>query len=87
MHKLGKKPLTLQFKQPLAQVPPALAAYNLSLADAGRQLVYSYDTQGERTGITALLDELNAAGIGFNDLSTKQSSLEDIFVDLVRTRS
>ena len=87
MRKLGKKRLAVQLKQPVAQVPPALAAYNLSLADDGRQLVYTYDTQGERTGITALLDELNAAGIGFNDLSTTQSSLEDIFVDLVRTRS
>ncbi|MEZ5763874.1 MAG: ABC transporter ATP-binding protein [Xanthobacteraceae bacterium] len=87
MRKLGKKRLAVQLKQPVTQVPPALAAYNLSLADDGRQLVYTYDTQGERTGITALLDELNAAGIGFNDLSTTQSSLEDIFVDLVRTRS
>ena len=87
MRKLGKKQLTLQLKQPLAQVPAALAGHSLSLADDGRQLIYSYDTQGEKTGITALLDDLHAAGIGFNDLSTTQSSLEDIFVDLVRTRS
>jgi ABC-2 type transport system ATP-binding protein len=87
MRKLGKKQLTLQLKQPVAQVPAALSAHNLSLAGDGRQLVYTYDTQGERTGITALLDDLNAAGIGFNDLSTTQSSLEDIFVDLLRTRS
>ena len=87
MRKLGRKQLTLQLKQPVAQVPAALAAYSLSLADDGRQLVYTYDTKGERTGITALLDDLSAAGIGFNDLNTTQSSLEDIFVDLVRARS
>jgi ABC-2 type transport system ATP-binding protein len=86
MHKLGKKQLKLQLNQKLDAVPPALAAYGLTLAAEGGELVYTYDTQGERTGITTLLKDLNAAGIRFRDLSTIQSSLEDIFVDLVRQR-
>jgi len=86
MHKLGKKQLKLQLNQKLDAVPPALAAYGLTLAAQGGELIYTYDTQGERTGITALLKDLNAAGIRFRDLSTTQSSLEDIFVDLVRQR-
>ena len=84
MRKLGKKQLTLQLQQPLAAVPDALAAHHLTLAADGNELVYTYDTQGERTGITALLDDLGHAGIGFKDLHTTQSSLEDIFVGLVR---
>src|ERR1700726_1336066 len=86
MHKLGKKQLKLQLNQKLEAVPPALAAYGLTLAAEGGELIYTYDTQGERTGITALLKVLNDAGIRFRDLSTTQSSLEDIFVDLVRQR-
>jgi ABC-2 type transport system ATP-binding protein len=86
MHKLGKKQLKLQLNQKLEAVPPALAAYGLTLSPDGLELVYTYDTQGERTGITALLKDLNAASIRFRDLSTTQSSLEDIFVDLVRQR-
>jgi len=65
-------------------VPAALAAYKLSLAGGGSQLTYTYDTKSEYTGITALLDELAQAGIKFKDLQTTQSSLEDIFVGLVR---
>ncbi|HWM48195.1 MAG TPA: ABC transporter ATP-binding protein [Xanthobacteraceae bacterium] len=84
MRKLGQKQLTLELHDPLAEIPPRLAPYALSLASEGHALVYSYDTQGERTGITDLLDELNAAGIRFKDLHTTQSSLEDIFVSLVR---
>ncbi len=84
MHKLGRKQLTLDRLQPLAAVPASLAAYHLALADEGRQLVYSYESQSERTGITRLLDAVGEAGIGFKDLHTTQSSLEDIFVDLVR---
>jgi len=61
-----------------------LRPHNLELADGGARLVYTYDTQAERTGITALLGALNEAGIKFKDLQTTQSSLEDIFVDLVR---
>ena len=84
MRKLGKKELTLQLHKPLAAVPSELGAYRLSLAADGSELTYTYDTQGERTGITALLKDINLAGIRFRDLSTTQSSLEDIFVDLVR---
>jgi ABC-2 type transport system ATP-binding protein len=84
MHKLGKKQLTLQLLQPLNEVPARLASYGLSLGHAGRELVYTYDTKADRTGITGLLDDLAAAGIGFKDLQTTQTSLEDIFVGLVR---
>ncbi len=84
MRKLGRKMLTLQLHGKLDAIPDALARHNLRLADGGTQLVYTYDTQGERTGITALLKDLNEAGIRFRDLQTTQSSLEDIFVDLVR---
>ena len=84
MRKLGRKRLTLELRDPIDEVPPALASYQLSLADGGRALIYTYDTKGERTGITTLLDELRRAGIRFKDLQTMQSSLEDIFVGLVR---
>jgi ABC-2 type transport system ATP-binding protein len=87
MRKLGKKQLTLHLQKRLDAIPPALCAHHLTLAAHGRELVYTYDTQSERTGITTLLDDLGAAGIGFNDLHTTQSSLEDIFVDLVRQQS
>jgi ABC-2 type transport system ATP-binding protein len=84
MRKLGRKQLTLQLQSPLTSLPDALAPYSLELAADGSELVYTYDTTGERTGITALLGDLNAAGIRFKDLQTKQSSLEEIFVSLVR---
>jgi len=84
MQKLGKKQLTLLLQQPLRAVPEALAAHNLMLAPGGTELIYTYDTRGERTGITALLQDLSQAGIRFKDLQTTQSSLQDIFVDLVR---
>jgi ABC-2 type transport system ATP-binding protein len=86
MRKLGKKQLTLQLHGRLDAIPAELAAHRVSLAAEGRELVYTYDTRGERTGITALLADLSRAGIRFRDLSTTQSSLEDIFVDLVRQR-
>jgi ABC-2 type transport system ATP-binding protein len=86
MQKLGKKKLTLQLHRKLPSLPAGLEAYDLSLSPDGTELTYTYDTQGQRTGITALLGGLNAAGIRFKDLSTQQSSLEDIFVDLVRER-
>ena len=84
MQKLGKKQLTLELHNVLEKIPDSLAGYGLALAAGGKELVYSYDTQGERTGITRLLGDLSQAGIRFRDLSTTQSSLEDIFVDLVR---
>ncbi|QGZ34200.1 ABC transporter ATP-binding protein [Stappia indica] len=87
MRKLGRKQLTLHLADPLAAVPAGLSAHSLELSADGSELVYTYDTQGERTGITALLQDLNAAGIRFRDLQTRQSSLEEIFVSLVRTPS
>jgi ABC-2 type transport system ATP-binding protein len=84
MRKLGRKQLTLHLHGRLAAIPPALAAHHLTLVSSGTELVYTYDTQGERTGVTALLDDLHRAGVRFKDLHTTQSSLEDIFVDLVR---
>jgi ABC-2 type transport system ATP-binding protein len=76
--------LILHLHEKLKTLPPALAAYDLTLAADGRELVYTYDTQGERTGITALLRDLNVAGIRLRDLHTTQSSLEEIFVSLVK---
>ena len=84
MAKLGRKRLTLHLQGKLDAVPETLAAYQLALADGGRELVYDYDTRSERTGITSLLGDLRNAGIRFADLETTQSSLEDIFVSLVR---
>jgi len=84
MRKLGKKQLTLQLHRKLDAVPAALAQHRLALVDGGKQLVYTYDTQAEHSEIPALLKELNAAGLELKDLSTSQTSLEDIFVDLVR---
>jgi ABC-2 type transport system ATP-binding protein len=86
MHKLGKKHLTLHLQKPLEAIPEELVAHNLMLSGEGGELTYTYDTQGERTGITRLLGDLNAAGIRFKDLQTTQSSLEDIFVNLVRSK-
>ena len=86
MHKLGRKQLTLQLNDAIGAVPPALAAHQLTLAPDGKELTYTYDSQAERTGITALLADLAAAGIAFKDLKTTQDSLEDIFVDLVRQK-
>jgi ABC-2 type transport system ATP-binding protein len=83
MHKLGKKQLTLQLQQPLTAIPAALAAYPLALSPDGTALTYSYDTQRDQSGIAALLDDLDRAGVVFKDLQTRQSSLEDIFVSLV----
>ena len=86
MRKLGKKQLTLQLHSKLDRLPSGLNKYNLELSVDGSELVYTYDTQTERTGVTDLLAALNATGIMFKDLQTKQSSLEDIFVGLVKER-
>jgi ABC-2 type transport system ATP-binding protein len=86
MRKLGKKQLTLELRDPLAVVPTELVGYGLTLSADGAELTYTYDTKGEHTQITALLDELQRADIRFKDLRTTQSSLEDIFVGLVRQR-
>ena len=84
MRKLGRKQLTLHLHDVIATVPPSLARHGLALTGAGRQLVYTYDTQAEHSDIPALLRDVNAAGLELKDLHTTQSSLEDIFVDLVR---
>ena len=83
MQKLGKKQLKLHLQEKLSVIPPSLAAHHLDLSADGEELVYTYDTKGERTGITSLLNDLGVAGIKFNDLNTTQSSLEEIFVSLV----
>jgi ABC-2 type transport system ATP-binding protein len=84
MRKLGSKQLTIHLQRKLDAVPEALASYRLILSGDSSALVYNYDSQGERTGITALLQDLSKAGIRLRDLETSQSSLEDIFVDLVK---
>jgi ABC-2 type transport system ATP-binding protein len=86
MHKLGKKQLALQLQHAIERVPAELAGYRLDLASNGNELIYTYDTQGDRPNIAALLADLDRAGIRFKDLQTTQSSLEDIFVSLVRER-
>jgi ABC-2 type transport system ATP-binding protein len=87
MHKLGKKQLTLHLKQALAEIPAALHASPLELADDGHALVFTFDVQREQTGIAELLRDLAAHGIDFRDLQSSQSSLEEIFVNLVRARA
>jgi ABC-2 type transport system ATP-binding protein len=84
MRKLGRKQLTIELRDRIDALPAALAAYQLNLAANGKELTYTYDTKGEHTGITALLDDLHLSGIKFKDLQTTQSSLEDIFVGLLR---
>lgn len=84
MRKLGRKQLTLTLQEPLAAIPDSLSSYGLALSPDGGELVYTYDTKAERTGITTLLQALAEAGVRFSDLSTSQSSLEDIFVSLVK---
>ncbi|MEJ0060260.1 MAG: ABC transporter ATP-binding protein [Terricaulis sp.] len=87
MRKLGKKQLSLSLQAPLSAIPAALVSPNLELSADGQELVYTFDTQGERTGITALLRGLAEHDIAFKDMDTKQSSLEEIFVSLVSTRT
>ncbi|MBC7832364.1 MAG: ABC transporter ATP-binding protein, partial [Hyphomicrobium sp.] len=85
MRKLGKKQLVLQLSAPITTIPPDLAGHALELSPDGSELTFTYDTRAGRTGITALLNDMRNSGIGFADLNTTQSSLEDIFVDLVRS--
>ncbi|WP_201400591.1 ABC transporter ATP-binding protein [Kaistia sp. 32K] len=87
MRKLGKKQLTLQLQEPLANVPDGLDAYGLQLGDEGNELIYSYDADAEQKGIADVLRALGAAGIHYKDLQTSQRSLEEIFVSLVSERS
>ncbi len=84
MAKLGKKQVTLHLTKPLKSIPRKLAPHNLQLTEDGRNLVHVYDTREESAGVASLMQDLNAAGITFNDIETKQSSLEEIFVSLVK---
>src|SRR5690606_5521119 len=84
MQKLGKKQLTLHLQQPLAVIPAELGDYPLELADEGHQLAYTFDGQHEHAGIADLLERLGEHGIDFQDLQSGQSSLEEIFVGLVK---
>ena len=86
MQRLGKKQLTLHLAEPMAAVPAGLAEWNPTLANEGSDLVYAFDGNAERTGIPSLLRRMSDLGIGFRDLRTRESSLEDIFVDLVSDR-
>ena len=86
MRKLGKKQLTLQLREPLTALPAALAGEALELSADGTQLVFSFDAQAEETGIAGLLRRLGEAGVDFKDLRTEESSLEEIFVNLVRAQ-
>jgi ABC-2 type transport system ATP-binding protein len=86
MRKLGRKQLTLQLPDALKAVPAALARHHLELSGDGTELTYTYDAEHEHTGIAALLEDLDDAGIRFKDLRTTQSSLEDIFVSLVKDK-
>ncbi|MBZ0218189.1 MAG: hypothetical protein K8F25_16655, partial [Fimbriimonadaceae bacterium] len=83
MQKLGRKQLTLELLRKIDKIPPQLSAYNLELTSDGCQLLFNYDINADRTGITAMLADLHKAGIKFKDLNTRQSSLEEIFVSLV----
>lgn len=84
MQKLGKKQLTLELTQSLDEIPPSLKEFDLELIDEGNALTYTYDTTKERTGITTMLNAMSESQIKFKDLNTKQSSLEEIFVELVK---
>jgi ABC-2 type transport system ATP-binding protein len=83
MEKLGKKQLTVHLQKPLAEIPPDLAPYRLELVNGGSELIYTFDAQREHTGIAGLLRRLGERGIDFKDLQTSESSLEEIFVNLV----
>jgi ABC-2 type transport system ATP-binding protein len=87
MSQMGKKQLQVDLAAPLSVIPDALAQYALEIGPEGRSLIFTFDTKGERTGITTLLSDLRAAGLQMTDLATRQSSLEDIFVGLVRERA
>ncbi|MEP2530051.1 ABC transporter ATP-binding protein [Shimia sp.] len=84
MKRLGQKVLQIDLQTGIAQVPEALSEYDLELIEGGQALRYSYDTRGERTGITQLLSDLSAVGLNLKDIQTEQTSLEDIFVGLVK---
>ena len=84
MARMGQKHLRIDLTEPLDGVPAALAKHAIKLTDGGKTLIYAYDTSQERTGITALLQDMQKAGLHLVDLQTQQSTLEDIFVGLVK---
>jgi ABC-2 type transport system ATP-binding protein len=84
MQNLGRKQLIIELREAINKIPDSLKQYDLELLDGGQQLGYSYDTRSEHTGITALLQAISAAGLSLRDLHIRESSLEDIFVDLVK---
>ena len=84
MKRMGAKTMRIDLQQPISRIPETLAIYDLRLGAGGDELFYTYNTRGERTGITRLLTDINGAGLGLRDVQTSQSSLEDIFVDLVK---
>jgi len=87
MKKLGKKELTVNLQEPMTKIPAELADWRLVLKSDGSELVYTFDAKEDSTGIPSLLRRLSDLGIGFKDLNTRQSSLEDIFVSLVSDRA
>lgn len=87
MAQMGKKQLAISLSDPISEIPEELNAYNLALSENGETLTFTYDTKGERTGITTLLNNLAKAGLTMSDLQTRQSSLEDIFVGLVKEQA
>jgi ABC-2 type transport system ATP-binding protein len=84
MQELGRKQLIIELKEPINKVPESLTSHALELSDDGNELIFTYDTQGNSTGITALLQDMHSAGLSMKDLNTTQSSLQDIFVNLVQ---
>ncbi len=84
MQELGRKQLIIELKEPINTIPESMAAHTLELSDDGIELIFTYDTQGEGTGITALLQDMHTAGLSMKDLNTTKSSLQDIFVNLVQ---
>ena len=87
MRKLGKKQLTMELRTPLNSIPDTLVDLNLELADEGRSLVYSFDTHAEEVSMAALFERLTKQGIDFKNLSSRERSLEDIFVSLVQEQA
>lgn len=87
MQKLGSKQLTVELREPVTSIPPELRKYNLELSADGGSLLYHYDIRQDRTGITSLMKDINSAGLVLKDLHTRQSSLEDIFVNLLQAES
>ena len=87
VNRMGRKQLNIEIQSPIEKLPDPLNSYNLELVNNGKTIVYCYDTHGDRTGITTLLNEIKTAGIVVADIETQQSTLEEIFVDLVKGQS